>query len=105
MKGFIEDRLMELSRLYPGWEKKTIWEYFEVSSARYPDREFVGAESRESFTYEETRLWAVCVAKGFLAMGVKSGDHVAVQIENCPEQIFVMLALNAIGAVRVPVNT
>lgn len=104
MKGCIEDRLKEFSRLYPEWEKKTIWEHFEVSSARYPDREFIGAESRESFTYEETRKWAVRAAKGFLAMGVKPGDHVAVQMENCPEQIFIMLALHAIGAVRIPIN-
>ena len=26
------------------------------------------------------------------------------QIENCPEQVFVALAVNAIGAVKVPVN-
>lgn len=105
MKGLIEDRLRELDRFYPRWEKKTIWEYFETSASRFPDREFIDFEKTKSFTYEEARLQAIQIAKGFEALGIKTGVHVAVQIENCPEQVFIMLALNAIGAVRVPVNT
>lgn len=105
MKGHKEERLRELSRLYPKWDKKTIWGYFKETASRFPDREFIGAEKRDSTTYREVERLAVRTAKGFAAMGVVAGDHVAVQIENCPEQVIVMLALNAIGAVRVPVNT
>ena len=43
MKGLIEDRLAELGRLYPIWEKKTIWKFFQATADRFPDQEFVGA--------------------------------------------------------------
>lgn len=105
MKGFIDDRLADISRLYPVWEKKTIWKFFEATAERFPEWEFVGAEGRESCSYRQTRENALCIAKGLLAMGVKPGDHVAMQIENCPEQVFVALAVTAVRAVKVPVNT
>ncbi len=105
MKGLIEDRLAELGRLYPIWEKKTIWKFFQATADRFPDQEFVGANGRESYTYGQTRDMALRVARGLLAAGVKPGDHVAMQIENCPEQVFVALALNAVLAVKIPVNT
>ena len=104
MKGLIEDRLAELVRLYPVWEKKTIWKFFETTAGRYPDWEFVGAEGRESFTYGQALDQVQKTARGFAALGVKAGDHVAVQMENCPELVWVSLALNAVGAVKVPVN-
>ena len=34
MKGLFDDRLAELSRLYPVWEKKTIWEFFKTTADR-----------------------------------------------------------------------
>lgn len=105
MKGLIENRLTELGRLYPIWEKKTIWNFFKATARRFPDREFVGADGRESYTYGQTVDQVVRVAKGLVAVGVKPGDHVAVQMENSPEQVFVALAINAVGAVKVPVNT
>ena len=45
------------------------------------------------------------VANGFLALGVKPGDKVAILLPNCPEFIYVWFALNRIGAVEVPINT
>lgn len=105
MKGFIDDRLAEISRLYPVWEKKTIWKFFEATAERFPEWEFVGAQGRESYSYRQTKEIALRIARGLLAMGVRPGDHVAMQIENCPEQVFVALAVSAVRAVKVPVNT
>lgn len=105
MKGLLEDRLRELGRLYPIWEKKTIWKFFEATAERFPDQEFVVAEGGERFTYRQAREAALQVAKGLLATGVRPGDHVAMQIENCPEQAFVALAVSAVRGVKVPVNT
>ena len=104
MKGLKADRLAELDRLYPVWEKKTIWKFFEATAERFPDQEFVAAEGREIYTYRQTRDEVLRVARGLLAAGVRPGDHVAMQIENCPEQAFVALAVTAIRAVKVPVN-
>lgn len=105
MKGLIEDRLADLGRLYPIWEKKTIWKFFETTARRFPGQEFIGTDGRESYSYDRARNMVLRVAKGLLAAGVKPGDHVAMQIENCPEQIFVALAVNAVRAVKIPVNT
>lgn len=105
MKGTLKDRLQELDRLYPTWEKKTIWEYFLQTADRFPEQEFVVAQGRESYTYRQTVEESLRIAKGFLAAGVKPGDHVAVQMENSPEQIFTALAAAAVRAVKIQVNT
>ena len=105
MKGTLKDRLEELDRLYPRWEKKTIWEYFLDTAGRFPDREFLAARGRQSYTYRQAREEGIKIARGLLAAGVRPGDHVAVQMENSPEQIFTALAAAAIRAVKISVNT
>ncbi|MDO4268241.1 MAG: class I adenylate-forming enzyme family protein [Eubacteriales bacterium] len=104
MKGFMKDRLEELNRLYPVWEKKTIWDFFEATGKRFPNRVFIGMENRENVTYRETAERALYAAEGLSAMGVRPGDHVAVQMDNSVEQITLFLALSALGAVKIPVN-
>ena len=103
MKGYRDDRIRELEALYPFWQEKTIWGFFEETAERFPDQDFI-VSLVERFTYKETKEKVLQVAKGLAAIGVKPGEHVAMQIENCPEQVFVALAVNAIGAVKVPVN-
>lgn len=44
------------------------------------------------------------VANGFLALGVKKGDKVAIMLPNCPEFLCTWFGLNKIGAVEVPIN-
>lgn len=105
MKGYIGDRLAELGQIYPKWEKKTIWSFFEAAAERYPDREFIGAEGKESFSYRQAYEYALKAALGLAALGVRPGDHVAMQLENGPEQVCASLAVHGAGAVRVPVNT
>jgi crotonobetaine/carnitine-CoA ligase len=43
-------------------------------------------------------------ANGFLALGVKPGDKVAIMLPNCPEFLYVWFGANKIGAVEVPIN-
>lgn len=43
-------------------------------------------------------------ANGFLALGVKKGDKVAIMLPNCEEFLYVWFGLNKIGAVEVPIN-
>ena len=43
-------------------------------------------------------------ANGFLALGVKKGDKVAIMLPNCPEFLYAWFGLNKIGAVEVPIN-
>jgi len=44
------------------------------------------------------------IANGFLNLGVKKGDKVAILLRNCLEFPYCWLAANMIGAVMVPVN-
>ena len=45
------------------------------------------------------------IANGFLALGVKKGDKVAIMLPNCPEFLYSWFGLNRIGAVEVPINS
>ncbi len=45
------------------------------------------------------------LAQGLLRLGIAQGEHVAVMLENCPEQLLLYIALGKIGAVVVPLNT
>ena len=44
------------------------------------------------------------VANGFLALGVKKGDKVAIMLPNCEEYLYTWFGLNKIGAAEVPIN-
>ena len=43
-------------------------------------------------------------ANGFLALGVKPGEKVAIMLPNCPEFLYAWFGANKIGAVEVPIN-
>ena len=45
------------------------------------------------------------IAAGLIGAGIGPGCHVAVMMENCPEQLLAYFALGKLGAVTVPVNT
>lgn len=105
MKGLIQDRLADLDRLYPVWEKKTIWKFFEATAERFPNHDFIVSESGTCYTYQQAEEKILHIARSLLAIGVKPGDHVAMQIVNSPEQALVALAVSAIRAVKVAVNT
>ncbi len=58
-----------------------------------------------SYTYRELDEICSRVAKGFMALGVKRGDHVAIWANNVPEWVYAQFGLPKIGAVLVTVNT
>ena len=41
---------------------------------------------------------------GFLELGIKKDDKVAIMLPNCPEFLYVWFGLNKIGAIEVPIN-
>jgi fatty-acyl-CoA synthase len=73
-------------------------DYPKQDAVLYTDRPF-------RKTYSEFRDLCNKVAKGFLAMGIKKGDHVAIWATNYPEWLLTMFATAKIGAVMVTVNT
>ncbi|HHV98408.1 MAG TPA: AMP-binding protein [Clostridiaceae bacterium] len=86
--------------------KITIGDLLDNIAEKYPDHEAVVYTDRPfRKTYSQFRDLCNEVAKGFIAMGIKKGDHVAVWATNYPEWILAQFATAKIGAVLVTVNT
>jgi len=87
---------MPSSRTVPG--------LLDEQAARFGAREaLVGGGVR--YTYAQLRDEVRAFAKGLHALGVRKGDHVAILMANRPEWIVADLAVCALGAVMVAVNT
>ncbi len=84
----------------------TVGQMVEMQAERFPDYDGLVAPLR-GVRYTNREFNQVCdkVAKGFLAMGIKAGDHVAVWCYNYPEWLMAQVAAAKIGAVLVTVNT
>ena len=83
---------------------RTIGALVEELAQRYPARAaLVGGTTR--LDYAGLRQAVRCCAKGLRALGVQRGDKVALLMGNRPEWIVADLAITAIGAVMVGLNT
>ena len=81
-------------------------ELIRETASRYPDREaLVFPATSLRLTYSEFEQKCRETAKGFMALGVKKGDHVSVWTTNIPEWTYLQFGLGMIGAVLVTVNT
>jgi fatty-acyl-CoA synthase len=56
------------------------------------------------WTYQEYRERANQVARGFMALGLKKGDHIAIWAANLPEWLLVYMAAAKAGLVLVTIN-
>lgn len=75
-------------------------------AARFPDRQAIKYIDRDyQRTWKEFNEECDKVAKGFIKMGVKKGDKVAIWATNVPEWLITFFATAKIGAVLVTVNT
>lgn len=104
MLGKLEDRLSELNNLYPVWKKETIWKKFAYTASRFPENIFVIQNDNKRYSYADAEKEIYLLVKGFLEIGIKPGDHVAVQLYNSLEMVFTTIALSKIGAVKIPIN-
>ena len=86
--------------------EKTMSAVLREKAAENPDRDFiVYADRGLRFTYGEFDRRVDELAKGFLAMGLKKGDHVGMWATNVPDWNTVMFACARIGLVFITVNT
>src|SRR6266404_7550207 len=89
-----------------GTEPKTLNELFNSAVDRHRESEFlrfkVGGDWR-SLTFGEVARRVRELALGLHALGIRSGDRVAIWSENRPEWNLADLATLAIGAVDVPI--
>jgi fatty-acyl-CoA synthase len=84
----------------------TMGELIRETASRYPDNDaLVYPAASLRLNYSEFEQKCVETAKGFMAIGVKKGDHVSVWTTNVPEWVYLQIGLGMIGAVLVTVNT
>lgn len=84
----------------------TVGGMLEDMARKYPDHECVLYTDRPfRKTYSEFNSICNSVAKSFMKMGIKKGDHVAMWATNVPEWLITLFASAKIGAVLVTVNT
>lgn len=81
----------------------TIRSLFEKAATKTPKKVLLIFKDQE-ITYEGFIFAVKRVANGFLSLGVRKGDRVAILLQNCVEFPYAWLAANMIGAVMVPVN-
>jgi fatty-acyl-CoA synthase len=84
----------------------TLGAMLEEQAKKQPDHEFLIYADRDlRFTYAEFNSRVDDLAKGFLAMGLKKGDHVGLWATNVPDWNTVLFACAKLGIVFVTINT
>jgi fatty-acyl-CoA synthase len=78
----------------------------ERVAKKYPNREAVKCTDRDYCrTWKEFNEECDTIAKAFMALGIKKGEHIAIWATNIPEWLLTLFASAKIGAVLVTVNT
>lgn len=84
----------------------TVGDLLEQVATKFPQRNAVKYIDRDyQRNWKEFNAEIDEVAKGFLASGIKKGEHVAIWATNVPEWLLTLFACCKIGAVLVTVNT
>src|ERR1700722_291887 len=83
----------------------TITDALRDAAARWPDRVAWTFDPGDRFTFREVEQLAAGYARALQDRGVRPGDRIAVLLGNQPGFPLTWLALAALGAVMVPINT
>lgn len=83
------------SHEYP---KMNLWEAVRRIACKYPQYTALIYMNRK-ITYKEMTERIDCVQSGLRKCGVKKGDRVIVSLPNTPQAVYLLYALNSIGAV------
>lgn len=81
---------------------------FEIFARRMSARNqsaFIVTPEGRDFTYADALATSAQLAGALIALGVKPGDRVAVQVDKSPEAILLYLACLRMGGVYLPLNT
>jgi fatty-acyl-CoA synthase len=81
----------------------SLWDNLDISARRYPDKTALAFFGR-AFSYREVRDLAERLAARLHALGVKKGDRVMLDMQNCPQLVIAHFAILRANAVVVPVN-
>jgi len=81
----------------------SLWHNLATSAERYPDKEALVFFGRVT-TYGELAQQAEALAGTLHALGVRRGDRVVLDMQNCPQLVIAHFAILRANAVVVPVN-
>ena len=86
--------------------EKTLGEVLREKASAQPDKDFlIYADRNLRFSYAEFNKRVDDLAKGFLGMGLKKGDHVGIFATNVPDWNTILFACARLGIVSITVNT
>jgi len=84
----------------------TLGDMLDKQTADHPEKEFIIFSDRNlRFTYKQFNERVDDLAKGFIAMGLKKGDHAGIWANNVPDWLTVLFATARIGVTLVTINT
>ena len=81
----------------------SLWHNLAINALRFPDKPALVFFDR-IFTYREVLTQAEALAATLVRMGVKKGDRVVLNLQNCPQWVIAHFAILRVNAVVVPVN-
>ena len=84
--------------------KRHIGRAIRMQAERNGDTRFLVFD-RTVYTFHETNAQVNRLANGLRRLGIERGDRIAFYMGSCPEVMFLVLAVNKLGAVWVPINT
>jgi fatty-acyl-CoA synthase len=99
----VADRRAALEARHPEWVPRTTAQMLDVVTAEHPDRPLVLGDER-NHSYADIAAWSRRIAAGLVSIGVRPGDHVAVDMANGPEVVALKFAVARVGAVSVSIN-
>jgi fatty-acyl-CoA synthase len=81
----------------------SLWDNLDTSARRFPDKAALVFFGRV-LTYSQLRTQAERLAARLQALGVRKGDRVVLDMQNCPQLVIAHFAILRANAVVVPVN-
>ncbi|KQW45240.1 acyl--CoA ligase [Nocardioides sp. Root1257] len=92
-----------LEETWGPWQPRTTAQLLDRVTADHPDRPYVVTDAR-TWTYHDLAELSIDLAAGLHAIGIRAGDHVAVDMANFVEAVALKFAVARLGAVSVSVN-
>lgn len=90
----------------PGVQNITLAEVLDTQARYHGDNDaLVYVDRGLRYTYQQFNEVCRKAAKGFMKLGIKRGEHVAIWATNVPEWVITQFSTGKMGAVMVTVNT
>lgn len=104
--GAGEEFSLKEHTMEPEFIHKTLGQVLEQLAQDYPQRNAVTYTDRDyKRSWKEFNEECDVIAKAFLALGIKKGDHIAIWATNVPQWLLTFFAAAKMGGVLVTVNT